>query len=228
MGLSALYQAYHRSSWPEHDLPAGIEAIPLEKRKIILSMLANTFNSPLTSSCGRLFDAIASLLSIRQKISYEGQAAIELEARARNAATTTWYNQIPDFSSLSNSALLCKKGEKWEICSTEFVRLIRAALAKGHTADSAALYFHYLLISSIAELVRRLSHVTGITQVVLAGGCMQNSLLLEGLFRTLKANHLQVFTGEALPINDGAISFGQTITGGLQHVSRNTHEGYQG
>lgn len=228
MGMSALYQACGRTPCPEADLPAGILAVPQEKRQVINSMLANNFNSPLTSSCGRLFDAIASLLSIRQRISYEGQAAIELESRARKAATTTWHNQIPDFSSLSNSSLLCEKGEKWEICSTEFVRLIRVALAKGHKTESVALYFHHLLISSISELVQRLSHSTGITQVVLAGGCMQNSLLLEGLFRTLHAKRFEIFTGEALPINDGAISFGQTIIGGLQHVSRNTHEGYEG
>lgn len=73
-----------------------------------------------------------------------------------------------------------------------------------------------------------LAAATGLCQVVLAGGCMQNGLMLEGLFRSLKAQKLQVYTGEALPINDGAISFGQAIIGGLQHVSRNTHESDEG
>ncbi len=227
MGLSALYQSNEQVPWPKSNLPAGILAIPEEKRKIINTMLSNNFNAPLTSSCGRLFDAIASLLSIRQKITYEGQAAIELESRAKKAITTTWYNSIPEFSALKAPGLLCQKGGKWEICSSEFVRLTLAALAQGADTEHAALYFHYLLISSITELTERLSHLTGITKIVLAGGCMQNSLLLEGLCRTLKSKNMNVFTGEALPINDGAISFGQTIIGGLQHVSRNSHESYQ-
>jgi hydrogenase maturation protein HypF len=227
MALSALFQANGNSPWPEDTLPAGLAAIPREKIKIIQSMLVNGFNSPLTSSCGRLFDAISAILGIREKISYEGQAAIELEVCARNAATTMWYKHIPHFDTLNRPALLCEKGEKWEICSSEFVRLTLAALAQGQQKDSIALQFHYWLISTVSELIHRLSARTGIRQIVLAGGCMQNSLLLEGFQHTLQARNFEVFTGEALPINDGGISLGQTIIGGLQHVSRNTHEGYQ-
>jgi hydrogenase maturation protein HypF len=227
MGLAALFLANDNSPWPIHSLPTSLASIPQAKIEIINSMLVNGFNSPLTSSCGRLFDAISALLGIRDSISYEGQAAIELESAARNAATTTWYNNIPLFDSLNRPALLCKKGEKWEICSSEFVKLTLAALAQGQQKDSIALQFHYLLISTVSELIRRLSARTGIRQVVLAGGCMQNSLLLEGFRHTLQADNFEVFTGEALPINDGGISLGQTIIGGLQHVSRNTHEGHQ-
>ncbi|SHO48217.1 carbamoyltransferase HypF [Desulfopila aestuarii] len=228
MGLAALYLANGRAPWPDNTLPPGILAIPQEKRAVINTMLANGFNTPLTSSCGRLFDAIASLLSIRQHISYEGQAAIELEALAKQAATSTWFNDIPAFSELKTPTLLCEKGGKMEICSTEFVRLALAAQAGGNSAGQAALLFHFQLIATIAELVARLARMTGIRQVVLAGGSMQNSLLQEGLLRTLKTKDLQIFTGMALPVNDGAISFGQTIIGGLQHVSRNTHAGGKG
>jgi len=228
LGLSALFLAGNGEVPAETDLPHGLLAIAQEKRTIINSMLEKGFNTPLTSSCGRLFDAIASLLSIRQHISYEGQAAIELEAAARNAATTTWYNSIPSFTTLKRPELLCKKGGKWEICSSEFVRLALAAQRKGESKEGIALRFHCLLISTISELVGRLAETTGVRQVVLAGGCMQNSLLMEGLSRTLTAENLQVFTGESLPINDGAISFGQTIIGGLQHVSCHPHAGDEG
>lgn len=226
MGLSALFTANDGSPWPVEDLPDSLSTIPVEKIAIINSMLSNGFNSPLTSSCGRLFDAVASILGIRQKISYEGQAAIELEAVARKATTTTWYTDIPTFNTLSTPSLLCERGEKWEICSSKFVKLILAALADGRSIGNIALQFHYLLISTINELIHRLSAETGVRKVILAGGCMQNSLLLEGFSHTLTANNIEIFTGESMPINDGSISLGQTIIGGLQHVSRNTHEGY--
>jgi hydrogenase maturation protein HypF len=225
MAISALYSLAGADGLAQ--IPPALQAIPQGRREVIGTMLAQNFNSPLTSSCGRLFDAVASLLGIRQTISYEGQAAIELESLAKGIATSTWYTELPAAIDPRISALLCEKGEKLEICSTEFVKVVLDALARGDSIPSVALQFHYLLISSITELVRRLSTQTGIDQVVLSGGCMQNSLLLEGLFRSLKANNLQVYTGENIPINDGGISLGQTIIGGLQHVSRNSHEGYQ-
>jgi len=81
-----------------------------------------------------------------------------------------------------------------------------------------------MLIQSVSKLVEHLAKETGIQQVVLSGGCMQNSLLLEGFSSLLKQKDLEVFTGNALPINDGAISIGQAIIGGLRHVSRNSDE----
>ena len=227
MGISAIHAVYGHEGLTDQRLPPTLRGIDQHKRKIIGQMLANNFNSPLTSSCGRLFDAAAAIIGVRQEISYEGQAAIELESLARRAATTTWYHQTQEFSHPAEDFPLCKEGGKWEICSTEFVRLLDAALRQGTDPARAALLFHYLLVSSITELIRRLSAETGIHQVVLSGGCMQNSLLLEGLLHTLKANNLQVFTGEKMPVNDGGVSFGQTIIGGLQHVSRDSHEGYQ-
>ncbi len=76
-----------------------------------------------------------------------------------------------------------------------------------------------MLIGTITKLIEKLSHQTGIDRVVLSGGCMQNSLLLEGLSHTLGQKNLKVYTGEILPVNDGAIAFGQAVAGGLQHIS---------
>ena len=228
MGLAALFTAYGDTSAPLIHLPPGLGSIPEDKRSVITAMLEKGFNAPLTSSCGRLFDAISALLGVRQHISYEGQAAIELEALAAQALTPDWLDDIPVFDDLERSQLLCKKGEKWEICSSEFVRLAVNALASGQDRSSVALAFHLQMIATLAELTGRLAASTGIHQVVLAGGSMQNRILLEGLTTALAAQNVQVFTGEALPINDGAISFGQTIIGGLLHVSRNTHAGGQG
>lgn len=226
MGLSALH-SIHNGPCPENRLPLSLQKLPVDKTKIIHTMLDKGFNSPLTSSCGRLFDAAASILGVRQNISYEGQAAIELESLARQAATATWRNQIDAFTGNDRLFKLGKEGGKIEICSLEFVKLLDAALQKGTPPEQAAMLFHYLLIGSLSDVVCRLSATSGIRQVVLAGGCMQNSLLLEGLSHALRENNIEVYTGESVPINDGGISLGQTITGGLQHVSRNTHEGYE-
>jgi hydrogenase maturation protein HypF len=191
------------------------------------SMLTGGFNSPLTSSCGRLFDAIASLLGLRRHISYEGQAAMELEALAGKARTNAWFKDISPNSHTDISHSLRENNGKWEICSAEFVKRVVDGINRGEAKSAIALQFHTMLINSITRLIKILSLQTGINKIVLSGGCMQNSLLFEGLIHTLKNIHLEVLTAESLPLNDGAISFGQAITGGLLHVSRNTNAGDQ-
>ena len=228
MAISALYRTYGEDGLKEKRLPDFLKVIPLERRKIINSMLVNSFNTPLTSSCGRLFDAVAALLGVRQIISYEGQAAMELEALAKKTGRIAWESAVAQPHCGTFSKQLKYRDGKWEISCPEFVRMIIDAIAKGQKPPELALQFHLTLVRSIAELIRRLSAQTDIHDVVLSGGCMQNSLLLEGLISTLKQYKLQVYTGENIPINDGAVSLGQTIIGGLQHVSRNSHEGNQG
>ncbi len=225
MGISALYNAYGEQGM-EEQLPEPVGQIPQEKRDVISAMLKAGFNSPLTSSCGRLFDSVASLLGVCQKISYEGQGAIELEALARRAAGPDWLNRINGFIGENERCVLCKDGGKLEIYSSEMIRLVLAALHSGRTREETALLFHCLLIASIEEIILHLSQQTGCRKVVLSGGCMQNKLLLEGLFYQLAKHNVQAFTGERIPINDGGISLGQAIIGGLQHVSSDTHEGY--
>lgn len=228
LGMASLYQLSEGDSLEQMGLTAGLKQLSQEKLKVVHAMLASEFNTPRTSSCGRLFDAVASLLNIRQEISYEGQAAIELESLARKATTSSWLNQISEFSNTASKSLLHHDGEKWRICSLEFVRILLASLANNTSPGSIALQFHYLLINSVTHILQRLSEQTGIKRIVLTGGCMQNSLLLEGLFHTLTADNFTIFTGEDIPINDGGISLGQIIIGGLQHVSCNSHEGHQG
>ena len=87
-----------------------------------------------------------------------------------------------------------------------------------------ALQFHTWLIAALSRLVRTLSKDTGINKIALSGGCMQNELLLEGLLFSLTELGLTPYSGSQIPVNDGGISVGQAVIGGLQHVSRNTHE----
>ena len=227
MGLSALFQTFGPEGLAADRLPPALAQLDQTKVATIASMIQGGFQSPPSSSCGRLFDAVASLLGLRQKISYEGQAAMELEALAKKAKTVSWLTQLSPKSHTVLSPFLYETNGKWEISSPEFVKMVRDGIARAESKEIIALRFHSLLISSITRLIEILAHQTGIRHVVLSGGCMQNSLLLEGLFHTLKQIRLQVFTGNMLPVNDGAVSFGQTIIGGLRHVSRHPHESNQ-
>jgi hydrogenase maturation protein HypF len=227
MGLSALFHTFGSEGIAADRLPETFQDIDGGNLSVISSMLTSGFNSPVTSSCGRLFDAIASLLGVRQRISYEGQAAMELEALARKGCSTSWRKDNLTISHTEISRSLRENNGKLEICSEEFVKRIVDGIGRGEDKSALALQFHTMLILSITRLIEILSLQTGIKKIVLSGGCMQNSLLLEGLHHTLKNLNLDVMTGKSLPLNDGAISFGQTIIGGLLHVSRNTNAGDQ-
>ena len=227
MAISALYQTFGAGAVAGH-LPAHL-ASQLDPHAVatILSMLEADFNCPRTSSCGRLFDAVAALLGIRSKISYEGQAAMQLESLARQGRGSSGIENILPYSHSELAPFLSVTEGKWEISCTEFVKLIVAAIAQGEAPATIAWRFHSMLIGCITRLLEILAEQTGIGQVVLSGGCMQNSIMLEGLFHSLQSLNLQVFTGNQLPVNDGAVSVGQTIIGGLRHVSRNSHAGNQ-
>lgn len=230
MGISALFATFGDQVLSQEQLPDTLKTISPESIQVVRTMLTNNFNSPLTSSCGRLFDAISSLLGIRQKMSFEGQAAMELEATAQNYLNKkidSYFDILP--SSHSEFArFLTEKDGKWEISSAEFVKMVVTGLNKQESRPYIAFRFHLALIGSLTLLLSKLAEQTSIRTVVLAGGCMQNVLLLEGLRHSLTAVNLNVYTGSAFPVNDGAISLGQTLIGGLEHVSRNSHAGDRG
>ncbi len=225
MAFSALYQAYGNDGVTEKHLPPLLRTIERSQREILLEMVKNEFNSPITSSCGRLFDAIAALVNLRLNSDYEGHAAMELESLATSSLTMDWLTKLDQIMVHPDSPFLYEKDGKGEIISTEFVKMVVDRSAKGLNVSQIALDFHLELIGAISKLTTKLSVQHKTNKVVLSGGCMQNRLLMEGLFYTLEKAGLQVFTGAKVPVNDGGISFGQIIIGGLQHVSRDTNAG---
>lgn len=226
MAISALHQTYGSPALFSH-MPQALSKLDRDSVATIVSMLDHDFNCPTTSSCGRLFDAIAALLGVRLKLSYEGQAAMELEALAKIGRPADWQKDILPNSPSQLAPFLTRRDGKWEISCREFVTMTVDALAQGEPAPLVAWRFHRQLTGTLVQLLHLLAEVNGIRQVVLSGGCMQNSILLEGLLYALPVTELQVFTGSQLPVNDGGVSIGQTIIGGLRHVSRHPHAGHK-
>ena len=218
MGLAALYHTFGKKGLEESQLPPALLGIAEEKRNAILAMMQNGFNSPLTSSCGRLFDAIAALLGIRLDSDFEGQAAMEVEAIAQQWQGTEEHKQRPEEPVAENGLFIMD--------SRPFIERMLRDLQAGKSIPVLAMDFHFWLIESLTITINRLAATNGIHTVVLSGGCLQNRIIMEGLFQALEQDGFQVFTGQEVPVNDGGISLGQAVIGGLRYVSGNTHAGH--
>jgi hydrogenase maturation protein HypF len=170
------------------------------------TMLARGLNSPLSSSCGRLFDAVAAALDCsRVNISYEGQAAIELEALA--AAASDGIQPYP--FAISKNTANC-----WEIDPAPLWYALLNDLQMGVERTTVAARFHQGLIEVITELVQRLCVEYPVIQAVaLSGGVFQNALMFAGISQQLTAAGMRVLTHQYLPTNDGGIALGQAVIG---------------
>ncbi len=197
-----------------------------QKRDGVQHLLTAGIHCPQTSSAGRLFDMAASLLGICQSISYEGQAAMELEAVARGALKGTVASWLKESSLSVSDYAQCIDGI-WQVGIEPFVSLLLDGLAKeakGGGLPGVVLDFHRLFITAMGSVALAVARKRGMGKVVLSGGCMQNRLLLEGFVYLLEKNGMEVFVGEALPVGDGGLSAGQAILGGIEHVFGNTNE----
>ncbi len=179
------------------DLPF-LRGVDPREAEIVRVQVDKRLNAPLTSSLGRLFDAVAALASVRGEVTYEAQAAIELEALAQSALGQPAYPYQLD-----------------EADGTTLVRLgdLLAAIARdvacGVSANVIGARFHHTVAAFSVELCRRLRAETGVDAVALGGGVWQNQTLL-GLVRAgLAANGFSVYTARQVPANDGGLALGQ-------------------
>ena len=162
-------------------------------------MLASRINCPETSSLGRLFDGIAAILGIRSAVTFEGQAAMELESSADDTAGASLPFEVVD----SPVAL--------ELDYRPAVRELVRLRMQGHGVGSLSRAFHSLIIEGISCLADRVREKTGIGRAALSGGCFQNRLLLEGCIESLTKSGFEVFSHHLIPANDGGISLGQAV-----------------
>ncbi len=203
MALSLLFQAYGR------DLPGLplLERIAASRLPLYLQMIEQGLNAPLTSSCGRLFDAVAALAGIRDRVSYEGQAALELEMAAVPGPVEGYpYDVREEEGMLIFDPAALTRG-------------IVADLQAGVAAGVISNRFHTTLAWMVAEVCALLRNASGLERVALSGGVFQNRLLTETLVPLLRRAGFSVLCHRLVPPNDGGLALGQAVIAGA-HLRR--------
>lgn len=169
------------------------------EEELLLKMVDQGINSPLTSSMGRLFDTVAAIAGVRDDAAYEGEAAIELEACAdRSEAGAYAFGFLGD-------------GEATVVDPEPVLRAVLDDVARGVSAAVISARFHAAVVCVIVDLARRAADLTGVRDVALSGGVFMNRIVLEGALRDLGEAGFSALTHKRLPTNDGAVSFGQAV-----------------
>lgn len=227
MGL--LYEILGAELFSRRDLAPVREFSPREI-EILESMLARRINSPRTSSVGRLFDVVAALIGVRQRVHFEGQAAMELEhALARVETRDSYPLQVVMKAAPTGPAIETGPGIEtgqsgqvgdvggrtlvldWE----PMIREIISDLARGVTTGFLAAKFHNTLIESLVTV----AGLAGEPRVCLTGGCFQNRYLTEQAIARLKEEGIIVYWHQRVPPNDGGIALGQAVAA-ARHLQR--------
>jgi hydrogenase maturation protein HypF len=177
--------------------PALAAAIDPRRWEAVAGLARSGLAAPETTSAGRLFDAIAALLGVRSHATFEGQAAMELEALADPAER----GRLP--------LPLLERDGALVLDARETVRAAVAGLAAGVTVPVLAARFHEGLAHALAVACGRIAAAEGIDLVVLSGGVFQNRRLLDRTTERLEAAGLRVLRPLRLPANDGGIGYGQ-------------------
>lgn len=184
-----------------HGLPLPLfQSVDKKEVDIILAMMDKQINSPLTSSLGRLFDAVAALIGLRGQVAFEGQAAMELEMILDETESGCY-----DFC--------------WEdrgdhpilIPNAPIIRAVVDDLKAGCPPATISARFHNTLIFLFDALCRHLRTATGIDRIALSGGVFQNHRLLVGLTAALEKSGFDLLTHQLVPTNDGGLSLGQAV-----------------
>lgn len=164
---------------------------------MLKNMVAKDINSPQTSSVGRLFDAVASIIGIKQFVGYEGQAAMKLEFAIGALRTDEHY----DFD------LIVAAGEPAIVDWRPVIDNIVADVRSGVRKALISARFHNMLVESIVQI----AHHVGEPSVVMSGGCFQNKYLLERAVERLREEGFRPYWHQRVPTNDGGIALGQTL-----------------
>jgi hydrogenase maturation protein HypF len=179
----------------------------------LLRMIERDVNSPLTSSMGRLFDSVAAIVGIADDARYEGEAAILLEAAADLSASGSYefdlVAPVAGGSSAENSLPLV-------VDPTPVLSAILDDFAAGIPDGVISMRFHQAVVGCIVRLGLLASQRTGTRYVALAGGVFMNRLVLGGAIEELSSAGLDALTHIRLPVNDGAVSFGQAVVAWAQ------------
>ncbi|MEE8372762.1 MAG: carbamoyltransferase HypF, partial [Dehalococcoidia bacterium] len=170
-----------------------------QEMEVLRRQVEKGINSPLTSSCGRLFDAVSALIGIRGRVDYEAQAAVELEMAAMEGDNGSYPFSIVERDGVNVVQL------------KELFRGILRDLTEGVPRARIADRFHGTVAQIVVGMCRRLRESSGIGKVALSGGVFQNRLLLRLTVGALEGAGFEVLTHSKVPTNDGGISLGQAV-----------------
>ncbi len=196
MGIGYLYHTFG-NDFLDLDIPF-LQKIDKKRIKTLVQMISAKINSPLTSSMGRLFDAVAAITGIRNNITYTGQAAMELESLSGNRSKKL-YKYVWD------------NNEPISIDVRPVIRGIVLDLEKWIDPSIIGCKFHNTLIKMLADICSTIKKRTGLNRVALSGGVFLNEILSAGLTNTLRNNGFKVFTHCLTPTNDGGLALGQAV-----------------
>ena len=172
---------------------ASIDGVAEERVRVVRRMIATGLNTVPTSSCGRLFDAVSAIIGLRREVTFEGQAAIELEMIAQSDERGRY-----DFAIEGDGP--------WQV---DFRPLVVEILRDPAAAPVKAARFHNTLAAATAEVCLRIARETALRRVCLSGGTFQNMRLLGTTAAALRRNELEVYLHARVPPNDGGIALGQ-------------------
>jgi hydrogenase maturation protein HypF len=202
MALSYLFQAFG------DDLPRlpFLDGIPDGTVRLLHQMMEKGINSPLTSSCGRLFDAVAALIGLRRKVSYEGQAALELEMAIESPEEGLYPYALTE----ENGVLIFDPAP--------LIRAVAAEVAAGQGAAVISARFHNTLAAMVVAVCEELRRRTGLNLAALSGGVFQNRYLTERVVGLLGGQGFRVLTHSQVPPNDGGLALGQAYIAGQRDL----------
>jgi hydrogenase maturation protein HypF len=191
--------------WDSGDsMPELFGDLPRMAVRSVQKMLQSGFNTPMTSSAGRLFDAVAAIAGIRRRVNYEGQAAMELEWRALEVTDGLSYPFATQRTPTEGSR------EATLIVDTRpLIHAVAVDAAERVSAGTIGRRFHNTMVELIAAVCDHIRNVTHINTVVLSGGVFMNTLLSSEADARLWKNGFSVFRHRLVPPNDGGLSLGQ-------------------
>ena len=186
----------------------SLEGLPLAKLNpaetvIIRQQLQKRVNCPLTSSTGRLFDAVAAIAGMSYEVSYEAQAAIALEMQASDKIIKGKIVTYPFFFDDRTGVTVVKLGKLFSAIIDD--------VRKNVAVSIISLKLHQTITKITVDMCSKVAQQTGIKQVALSGGVFQNRLLLRLTTAGLRQAGFQVFTHHFVPCNDGGLSLGQAV-----------------
>jgi hydrogenase maturation protein HypF len=185
--------------------PPAFPEVGRQELRIVLRQVELGLNTPLTSAAGRLFDAVAVLAGVGRRVTYEAQAAIELEMAATRWAQTSREEEVAYPFDLETSS------EGTIIRLRPLFRAVQADLSEGASSAQIGWRFHRTMAEVIGRVCQGVAAEAGLRTVALSGGCFQSRLLLSMTVERLEEAGLRVLVHCHVPCNDGGLSLGQAV-----------------